>query len=64
MAEYKLYFLNLQGEIQVRVDLVCGDDEEAAFTARGAADGRAMELWQGERFVAKFDRKPGTHQPS
>ena len=57
MANYKLYFLNLLGAIQVRVDLDCAGDEKAIVAAQGAADDRAMELWDGSRFVAKFDRK-------
>ena len=51
--DYHLYFLRA-GHIVHRVDLECGDDEEAVATVREHADGRAMELWQAARLVKQF----------
>lgn len=31
------------------------DDREAIATARGMADGRSVELWDRNRFIARFN---------
>lgn len=56
MAEYKLYFLDLDGHIQRRVDLNCPSEDDAIRVSRGF-EGWSMELWKGANTVAKF--QPG-----
>ena len=61
--DYRLYFLNDAGHVKFRVELDCEDDDHAIQTARRAADGRAMELWNQDRQVKVFladDALPGS----
>jgi hypothetical protein len=36
----------------------CGDDDAAMERAKQLVDGHDVELWQNERKIARFDRKP------
>ena len=54
MAYYRLYFLNALGHIHRAVDWECADDAAALDIANGHLDGRACELWRGDRRVAVF----------
>jgi hypothetical protein len=56
--EYKLYVLDWPGRIAHVVELPCGDDEHALRVAAERADGRAMELWHGQRMVRRFSASP------
>ena len=58
MTDYRLYFLNAEGRIRHAVEFRCVDDEAAAKLVQEHADGRAMELWQGPRCVAKYEPSP------
>jgi hypothetical protein len=55
VTDYRLYFLNAEGRIRHAVEIQCEDDEAATKLVQQHADGRAMELWQGARCVAKYD---------
>lgn len=63
MAYYRLYFLDGRSHIRHAVELECESDDSAVETARGHADGRAMELWNRERLVwrqsAQNSESPG-----
>ena len=52
--EYRAYVIGLDGHIELRVDLVCFDDEAAKEKARRLVDDRDVELRQGERRIATF----------
>lgn len=52
--DYRLYFLSAAGHINFSFDLKADDDEHAIEIAGHAVDGRAMELWRGERQVKEF----------
>jgi hypothetical protein len=54
MLDYRLYFLDARGHIGGVVELACADDVEAALQAHAHSDGRAMELWNRDRKVARF----------
>jgi hypothetical protein len=58
--DYRLYFLNPQGRVRERVDLECGDDDEAMQVAEARAEGRAAELWRGAVLIREY---PGS-EPS
>ena len=58
MPDYRAYVLGLDGRIQKAIHLDCGDDEAAIERAQQLVDGHDVELWQNERKVARFDRKP------
>jgi hypothetical protein len=53
--EYKAYAIGPDGSITLRIDLVCEDDESARERARQLVDACPIELWQGERFLGRFD---------
>lgn len=56
MAEYRLYFINpTPRHIRNIVHFVADDDLSAMGISEHCADGRAMELWEGERVVMVFD---------
>jgi hypothetical protein len=53
MAYYRLYYLE-DGHIRRVHELDCEDDAAAMKIAAEGADGRAMELWELSRIVAKW----------
>ena len=54
LAYYRLYFLDRDDHIRHAVSLECEDDAQAIELARGHADGRTLELWQGARRVVRL----------
>jgi hypothetical protein len=58
MAEYRVYFMGHDGQIISQTPLICSDDAEAIAQAKQLVGGFAMELWSGERFIIRLDRKP------
>lgn len=58
MADYRAYFVGGDGHFYEAVALVCADDAEAIEKARQLVDHREVELWQLDRKVATFKRKP------
>ena len=55
MIEYRAYALDSEGHIASSAPLVCRDDTEAIAKARESHGDRAIEVWSGERFVAKLN---------
>ena len=53
--EYKAYAIGPDGHITLRVDLVCEDDDSARERARQLVDAYPIELWEGKRFLGRFD---------
>ncbi|MGZ5871072.1 MAG: hypothetical protein ACXWKP_03060 [Bradyrhizobium sp.] len=62
MAEYMAYSVALDGYLIALKALHCLDDVEAAEKIKRLAQGREIELWCGDRFVIKFDKKPSADQ--
>jgi len=58
MPEYRAYKVGHDGHFFGAVELVCADDTEAMEQAKQLVDGHDVELWQLDRKVATFDRKP------
>ena len=56
MNVYSTYPIDSAGHIVSRIDLVCADDDTAKERARQLVDGNDIELWEGHRPVANFDR--------
>jgi hypothetical protein len=54
MQHYRAYFLDDSGCISSVVDLHCENDEQARERALQLVERHEVELWQGERFVARF----------
>jgi hypothetical protein len=57
VAYYRLYF-TVRGHIMDVAEFVCDDDEAALERAAGVRDGRAMELWELSRLVARWEAQP------
>ena len=58
MQEYCAYIIGPDGHILSRIDLHCQDEIEAKECALRLVDGQNLELWQGDRRVAVFKRRP------
>ena len=58
MSDYRLYFLNAEGHIQLAMPLVCDTDQEAIDAVSSRPNAYGMELWQLERRVMVFDPRP------
>jgi hypothetical protein len=54
-ARYRVYWLGGEGRIDGAEIIQAVDDREASATARGMIDGRCVELWDGGRFIGRFD---------
>jgi len=55
-ADYRLFFLDYQGRIKKSKALECDNDDAAVERARGLADGRTLELYDGCRLVLRLLR--------
>jgi hypothetical protein len=58
MAEYRAYIIGTDGQFLRAVEILCPDDDAAKEYAKQLVDGHDIELWQGERQIAKFQHKP------
>jgi hypothetical protein len=58
MPEYRAYIVDSDGHFIRPIQLACSNDECAKEYAKQLVDGHGVELWQEDRQVAKFDRKP------
>jgi hypothetical protein len=58
MAEYRAYIIGVDGHFVRAVELICPDDDTAKECAKQLVDGLDIELWQGDRRIAKFVGKP------
>jgi hypothetical protein len=57
MAEYRAYFMGHDGQVISQRPLSCSDDAEAIAQAKQLVGGFVIELWRGEHFIIRFDRK-------
>ena len=58
MPCYRFYELDDGGHISTPPALVeCADEQDAIRKAAEAANGKAVELWEGARFIARFPRR-------
>jgi hypothetical protein len=55
--QYRLCYLDLSGQILKSDDIEVRDDLDALAHAQAASTTHTVELWQGERLVAKVDRQ-------
>jgi hypothetical protein len=58
MPEYRVYIIGSDGHFHRSVHLDCVDDEAAKEQAKQHVDGHDVELWQRDRKIATFERKP------
>jgi hypothetical protein len=56
MPSYRLYTLTSECHITSPPNIVdCKDDQAAVVGAKQALDGRAIEIWNGSRLVARLN---------
>lgn len=58
MPEYRAYIVGIDGRFVRAIDLLCPDDDTAKEYSKNLVHGHDVELWQGKRQIAKFQRKP------
>ena len=58
MPGYRAYLICAEGHFRDVVALDCADDTAASEQARQLVGRHDVELWQRDRKVARFDRKP------
>jgi hypothetical protein len=58
MPDYRAYKIGHAGHFFGAVELECVDDTDAMEQAKQLVDGHDIELWQLDRKVATFNRKP------
>lgn len=59
--EYRAYLVDQNGHVTGRIDLVCQDEDTARQRAKQLVDGHAVELWQGDHKIDRFDPPSGAH---
>jgi hypothetical protein len=58
LTDYRVYIIGNDGHFVSAIQLDCPDDNAAIESAKQFINGQDIELWQRERMIAKFDRKP------
>ena len=59
MPSYELRFLGADNRPVTIKSIECECDAEAFETARKHVEGQAVELWQGDRFIATLEITQG-----
>jgi hypothetical protein len=63
MAHYKAYFIGLDGRFIKAKDVVQADDQAAIIAARAMIGMHAIELWERDRKIVRFDAAKLTDSP-
>jgi hypothetical protein len=58
MTEYKINVIGALGHSVRSIRIDCTDDRRAIESAKQFIDGHDIELWQGDRRIARFDHEP------
>jgi hypothetical protein len=56
MPEYRAYKVGIDGHFIGSDPLVCEDENEAIFAAKGLVDGHDVELWCCGRIIIRLPR--------
>jgi hypothetical protein len=59
MKGFRAYIVGSDGHVTHRVDLRCLDEEDAKRQAKRLVDGRAVELWDRDRKIIRFEPDGG-----
>jgi hypothetical protein len=57
MTHYRAYAVRSDGNFDGYELLTCADDDDAIGKAKPLADGSAIELWNGERFITRLEHR-------
>jgi hypothetical protein len=52
---YRAFIIGPDGHVIGRIDIGCADENEARRHAKAAVDGHAVELWQLDRCIVRFE---------
>ena len=55
MEEYRAYMMGHDDHVTSRIDILCSDKEEARLLAKNCVNEFAVELWQRDRFIERFE---------
>jgi hypothetical protein len=55
MEEYRAFVFGPDGHIVRGLEFRCSGEKEAQRLAKSAVDGHAVELWQTDRFIERFE---------
>jgi hypothetical protein len=58
MPDYRVYLVGKDGHFKKSIPQVCAGDDAAKQEAEQLVDGHDIELWQRDRKIARFERKP------
>jgi hypothetical protein len=58
MAEYRIYYFDPDVHIFRADAFECADDAKAEVIARSRANGHAVELWNLDRRIGRFESPP------
>jgi hypothetical protein len=58
VQEYRAYILDKDGHVTGRIDIVCEDEVAARQRAKQLVDGHAVELWEGDHKIERFEPPP------
>jgi hypothetical protein len=58
MTDYRVYVIGTDGHFVRAIQLDCPNDRAAIESAKQFINGHDIELWQRDRIITKFDRKP------
>jgi hypothetical protein len=58
MAGYRVYAVGDDGHIVKSTPLICDDHSQAVAEAIEISEGHAIEIWSGDRFVARLGNEP------
>jgi hypothetical protein len=60
MPHYRIYVTTTDGHVTAPATVIeCDDDQEAIAKAERYINGRAVELWEGARFIVRFSSWEG-----
>jgi hypothetical protein len=54
MKGYRVYYINSADQMVGAVDLACQHETTAVYQANRLGNGRALELWERDRLIARF----------
>jgi hypothetical protein len=54
MVDYRVYTVDGDGHIVKSTPLICDDDVQAVEQAREISKGDTLEIWSGDRLVARL----------
>ena len=57
MTEYRVFTVGDDGHFTASRAFTCAGDADAIVWAKQLIDGHDLELWSGERFVVKLEKK-------